>query len=64
MYIIGLKLEKNIGTGITGAEFRGYQTAPVKNENLIVEVLDRDGNSIKNLKKIISWIFYHLFKII
>jgi len=45
-----VKIGKNIGTGSSGAEFRGYQTAPVDNENLIVEVLDRDGNPIKNLK--------------
>ena len=45
-----VKIGKNIGTGNSGAEFRGYQTAPVDNENLIVEVLDRDGSPIKNLK--------------
>ena len=43
-----VKIGKNIGNGISGAEFRGYQTAPIKNENILVEILNSDGNPIKN----------------
>jgi uncharacterized membrane protein len=45
-----VKIGKNIGNGISGAEFRGYQTAPIKNENILVEILNSDGNPIKNSK--------------
>lgn len=40
-------LGKNKGDGITGAEFRGYQTAPIDNQNIMVEILDGQGNPIK-----------------
>ena len=43
--ITELKLE-NIGNGNSGAEFRGYQTAPIDNENLIVDVLNAEGKPI------------------
>ena len=44
-------LGKDIGDGISAAEFRGYQTAPVKNEDLGVEILDKYGKSIQNLSQ-------------
>ena len=31
------------------AEFRGYQTAPINNENLIVDILNNKGTPITNL---------------
>ena len=37
-------LGKNIGDGKSGAEFGGYQTAPVDNENLKVELLSYDSS--------------------
>ena len=44
-----VKIGKNIGTGNSGAEFRGYQTAPINNENLIVDILNNKGTPITNL---------------
>ena len=38
-------LGKNISCGNSGAEFGGYQTAPVNNEDLVVEILDNQGNT-------------------
>ena len=45
-----VKIGKNIGTGNSGAEFRGYQTAPIDNENLIVDVFNTDGTPITHLE--------------
>ncbi len=42
---------KDIGDGISAAEFRGYQTAPVNNKDLVVEILDNDGKPIQNLNQ-------------
>jgi uncharacterized membrane protein len=39
-------LGKNLGCGNSGAEFGGYQTAPVNNEDLVVEILDDHGNPL------------------
>ncbi len=44
-------LGKNIGDGNSGAEFGGYQTAPVNNKDLLVEILNGEGNPIQNLLK-------------
>lgn len=41
-------LGKNKGDGHSGAEFGGYQTAPVNNEDLIVEILNIEGNPIQS----------------
>lgn len=41
-------LGKNIGCGNSGAEFGGYQTAPVYNEDLVVEILNAQGNPIQS----------------
>ena len=41
-------LGKNLGCGNSGAEFGGYQTAPVNNEDLVVEILDDLGNPIES----------------
>ena len=49
-----VKIGKNIGTGNSGAEFRGYQTAPIDNENLIVDVLNTEGTPITYLEKNLS----------
>ena len=40
-------LGKNLGCGESGAEFGGYQTAPVNNEDLVVEILNGDGDPIQ-----------------
>ena len=40
---------KNLGDGISAAEFGGYQTAPVNNEDLVVEILNGQGKPIQNL---------------
>ncbi len=45
-----VKIGKNIGSGNSGAEFRGYQTAPIDNENLIVDVFNTDGTPITHLE--------------
>ena len=37
-------LGKNKGDGVSGAEFGGYQTAPINNEDFSVQVLDGNGN--------------------
>ena len=47
-------LGKNIGDGHSGAEFGGYQTAPVNNEDLLVEILNGEGNPIQNLLELES----------
>ena len=39
---------RNIGDGKSGAEFGGYQTAPVNNDDLIVELIGRDGQPIES----------------
>ncbi len=39
-------LGKQLGDGSTGAEFGGYQTAAVDNEDLIVTILDSQGNPV------------------
>lgn len=41
-------LGKKISDGSSGAEFGGYQTAPVDNEDLLVEILDDRGIPIEN----------------
>ncbi len=46
-----VSLGKNIGDGSSSAEFGGYQTSPVNNEDLIVEVLNGQGKPFKKLKK-------------
>ncbi|MBL6648546.1 MAG: DUF1592 domain-containing protein [Flavobacteriaceae bacterium] len=40
-------LGKNKGDDISGAEFGGYQTAPINNKDFVVQILDMNGNSIK-----------------
>ena len=45
-------LGKNLGDGLSGAEFGGYQTAPVNNEDLLVEILNGQGEPIHNLSDI------------
>jgi uncharacterized membrane protein len=42
-------LGKKFGDGISAAEFGGYQTAPVNNEDLVVEILNGKGKPIQNL---------------
>ena len=44
-----VSIGKNIGDGISAAEFGGYQTAPVNNDDLIVDILDGQGTPIQNL---------------
>ena len=46
-----VSIGKNIGDGISAAEFGGYQTAPVNNDDLIVEILDGQGTPIQNLNQ-------------
>lgn len=41
-----VSLGKQLGDGIAGAEFGGYQTAPVDNEDLVVEILDENGKPL------------------
>jgi uncharacterized membrane protein len=41
-----VSLGKNIGDGLSGAEFSGYQTAPIDNENILVDILDGQGKPI------------------
>ena len=43
-----VSLGKQLGDGSTGAEFGGYQTAAVDNEDLIVNILDAQGNPVNN----------------
>ena len=43
-----VSLGKGIGDGTTGAEYRGYQTAPISNEDLMVEILNHQGKPIRN----------------
>jgi mono/diheme cytochrome c family protein len=43
-----VSLGKQLGDGSTGAEFGGYQTAAVDNEDLIVNILDAQGNPVTN----------------
>ncbi|MDA9250624.1 DUF1592 domain-containing protein [Flavobacteriaceae bacterium] len=43
-----VSLGKGIGDGISGAEYGGYQTASISNENLIVEILNHQGKPIRN----------------
>jgi uncharacterized membrane protein len=43
-----VSLGKGIGDGISGAEYGGYQTASISNEDLIVEILNRQGKPIRN----------------
>ena len=38
---------KNKGDDISGAEFGGYQTAPINNKDFDVQILDMNGNTIK-----------------
>ena len=45
-------LGKNLGCGEAGAEFGGYQTAPVNNEDLVVEILNGDGNPIQSANEL------------
>ena len=40
-------LGKNKGDDISGAEFGGYQTAPINNKDFDVQILDMNGNTIK-----------------
>jgi hypothetical protein len=40
-------LGKNKGEDISGAEFGGYQTAPIKNKDFDVQILDMNGKTIK-----------------
>ena len=42
-------LGKRKGDGISGAEFGGYQTAPINNEDFTVEILDQQGRPVENL---------------
>jgi len=44
-------LGKNLGDGILGAEFGGYQTAPVDNEDLVVEIFDENGTPLAKEKE-------------
>ena len=43
-----VSLGKGIGDGISGAEYGGYQTASISNEDLIVEILNHQGKPIRN----------------
>ena len=40
-------LGKNKGNDISGAEFGGYQTAPINNKDFVVQILDMNGNTVK-----------------
>ena len=40
-------LGKNKGDDISGAEFGGYQTAPINNKDFVVQILDMNGNTVK-----------------
>jgi len=42
-----VSIGKQIGDGQIGAEFGGYQTAAVDNEDLVVEILDAQGKPIQ-----------------
>ena len=42
-------LGKNKGDGISGAEFGGYQTAPISNEDFIVQIFGKN-DSVRNIK--------------
>jgi len=44
-YHVAIGQEK--GDGVSGAEFGGYQTAPINNEDFVVSVLDAQGNPIQ-----------------
>ena len=43
-----VSIGKNVGCGKSGAEFGGYQTAPVNKEDLVVEILNGEGNPIQS----------------
>lgn len=43
-----VSIGKQKGDGLSGAEFGGYQTAPINNEDFSISLLDANGNSIEN----------------
>ena len=47
-------LGKNKGDDVLGAEFGGYQTAPINNKDFQVKILDSDGKPIKKTANIID----------
>ena len=46
-------LGKNKGDGISGAEFGGYQTAPISNKDFIVQIFGKN-DSVQKIKNIFS----------
>ena len=43
---------KNKGDGINGAEFGGYQTAPINNEDFMVQIINTDESTFQTKNKI------------
>ena len=47
-------LGKNKGDDVLGAEFGGYQTAPINNKDFQVKILDSDGKAVKKTANLVD----------
>jgi uncharacterized membrane protein len=47
-------LGKNKGDDVLGAEFGGYQTAPINNKDFQVKILDSDGKPVKKTANLVD----------